>query len=220
MENILYRIEKIAHNEGIKITALERKIGASKGVLSRAIANGTDIQYKWVQKIVENYPQYSTNWLLTGKGEMLKLMSEGEIQQHDKEVADGKWHTGSVSQYIADSDEYQSLYNKYIVAVQELESKNNASAPEDKKNNDDKFSLNTLLKAINNLSEAALINANANLESAKASVVNANANLKNAEASMKNAEANERYGKNMEKMLNLLSIEDGFLEKKELCQEI
>ena len=72
MENILGRIEKIAYNEGIKITALERKIGASKGVLSRAIANGTDIQSKWVQKIVENYPQYSTDWLLTGNDQMLK----------------------------------------------------------------------------------------------------------------------------------------------------
>jgi hypothetical protein len=72
MENILERIKKISINEGISITSLESKIGASKGVLSRAIANSTDIQYKWIQIIVENYPQYSTEWLLTGKGEMLK----------------------------------------------------------------------------------------------------------------------------------------------------
>jgi len=70
--NILDRIEKISNNEGIKITAFERNIGASKGVLSRAITNGTDIQYKWVQKIVENYPHYSTEWLITGQGPMLK----------------------------------------------------------------------------------------------------------------------------------------------------
>lgn len=72
MENILYRIELLAKNEGITITALERKIGASKGVLSRALNNNTDIQAKWIQSIVENYPQYSPEWLFTGKGSMLK----------------------------------------------------------------------------------------------------------------------------------------------------
>ncbi|MDR0688047.1 MAG: hypothetical protein LBF55_05080, partial [Prevotellaceae bacterium] len=49
-----------------------KKIGASKGVLSRALANGTDIQAKWLQRIVENYPQYSSRWLLTGQGAMLR----------------------------------------------------------------------------------------------------------------------------------------------------
>lgn len=72
MESILIRIKKIADSQMVTITALERAIGASKGVLSRALQNNTDIQAKWVQLIVDNYPQYSAEWLLTGKGEMLK----------------------------------------------------------------------------------------------------------------------------------------------------
>ena len=72
MGNILSRIQEIASNEGLTIGAMERSIGASKGVLSRAINNGTDIQAKWLNTIVENYPQYSAEWLLTGKGDMLK----------------------------------------------------------------------------------------------------------------------------------------------------
>ena len=56
---------------------MERTIGASKGVLSRAINNGTDIQAKWLSIIVENYPRYSTGWLLTGLGTMLKDDSNG-----------------------------------------------------------------------------------------------------------------------------------------------
>lgn len=72
MGNILSRIQEIASNEGITIGAMERTIGASKGVLSRAINNGTDIQAKWLSIIVENYPRYSTGWLLTGAGSMLK----------------------------------------------------------------------------------------------------------------------------------------------------
>jgi len=72
MESILSRIRQIAENENITVTSFEKKIGASKGVLSRAMSNNTDIQTKWIEKIVENYPQYNPEWLLTGKGEMLK----------------------------------------------------------------------------------------------------------------------------------------------------
>ena len=52
MAKILENISVLAEKEGITIGALEKKIGASKGVLSRAIANGTDIQAKWIQAIV------------------------------------------------------------------------------------------------------------------------------------------------------------------------
>ena len=76
MGNILSRIQEIALNEGISIGALERSIGASKGVLSRAINNGTDIQSKWISTLVENYPQYSPAWVLTGEGNMLKEKKE------------------------------------------------------------------------------------------------------------------------------------------------
>lgn len=72
MCKILPRIQQIAQHEGITIGAMERSIGASKGVLSRAIANGTDIQAKWIEAIVENYPRYSEEWLLTGRGAILK----------------------------------------------------------------------------------------------------------------------------------------------------
>lgn len=77
MKTILTRIQEITSNERMTIGAMERSIGASKGVLSRAISNGTDIQSKWIQIIVENYPRYSPEWLLTGKGNMLK----GAIEQ-------------------------------------------------------------------------------------------------------------------------------------------
>lgn len=83
MGNILSRIQEIASNEGITIGAMERTIGASKGVLSRAINNGTDIQAKWLSIIVENYPRYSTGWLLTGAGSMLKNDLKG-IQTADE----------------------------------------------------------------------------------------------------------------------------------------
>lgn len=83
MAKILENIVKIAELEGITIGALERSIGASKGVLSRAIGNGTDIQAKWLVEIVENYPRYSADWLLTGQGNMFKSEAAPPPQSSD-----------------------------------------------------------------------------------------------------------------------------------------
>ena len=66
-DTLLNRIETLAEREGISVYELEKRIGASKGTISRAIKNGTDIQAKWVCKIAELFPSLSTRWLLTGK---------------------------------------------------------------------------------------------------------------------------------------------------------
>ena len=86
MNNILDRFLEIANNEGITITKLETILGMSKGVLSRAIKKETDIQAKWISILVENYPRYSTEWLLTGKGEMLKTVEVDNAVVSDIEV--------------------------------------------------------------------------------------------------------------------------------------
>ncbi|TWI17502.1 hypothetical protein [Sphingobacterium siyangense] len=72
MSSILKRIKIVADREGMSVSAFEATIGASKGVFTRALANGTDIQSKWLINLVEKYPQYSSEWLLKGEGEMLK----------------------------------------------------------------------------------------------------------------------------------------------------
>ena len=84
MSSILKRIKAIAVYENISLTALEAAIGASKGVFSRALANGTDIQSKWLVKLIENYPHYSPEWLLTGKGEVKRLDIAREMSENYK----------------------------------------------------------------------------------------------------------------------------------------
>ena len=117
METILHRIQQIAINEGIKITAFEKIIGASKGVLSRAINNGTDIQAKWLQAIVENYPQYSEAWLITGKGSMLKENPqkdpEPDIQiLHHPKVPDKKVEQQAIKLYdVAAAANLRTLFD-------------------------------------------------------------------------------------------------------------
>lgn len=81
MENVLSRIKIIADNEGITLTMLEKNIGASKGVLTKALAKNTDIQSKWVTLVAENYPHYSAKWILTGKGPMRLEKDENQDEK-------------------------------------------------------------------------------------------------------------------------------------------
>lgn len=147
MCKILPRIKLLAEHEGITIGALERIIGASKGVLSRAISNGTDIQSKWLQAIVENYPQYSAQWLLTGTGEMLSKASAGiphhlvdtdpttgknyipptaplDAQPHDKFPQDSSVITSLVTTIQTQAEEIGKLKER----IAQLEREKNVSA--------------------------------------------------------------------------------------------
>ena len=122
MNNILENIRSIAANEGISITKLELQIGASKGVLSRAIGKKTDIQSKWILKIVENYPQYSCDWLIKNEGAMIKqnLQSGQSITEKEinyKELAESRKET-------IESMKREILYlEQKLIAAKEMEPK-------------------------------------------------------------------------------------------------
>ena len=68
MKEILRAFKKIAEIEGMSLSKLEEELGASKGVFSGAYKNDTTINLKWVVALVERYPQYDANWILTQKG--------------------------------------------------------------------------------------------------------------------------------------------------------
>lgn len=109
MDSLLNRISELARLEGISIGALEKKIGASKGVLSRAIQNNTDIQAKWVTKIVENYPMYSANWLLSGEGDVIR----GRVQNYENK-SEEKRSTRNVPVYDLEATAgFVSIYKDY-----------------------------------------------------------------------------------------------------------
>lgn len=117
MKSILEVFIKISENEGVKITQLEEKIGASKGVLSRAIKNNSDIQAKWLLKLVENYPQYNEQWLLTGEGEMLKNVPAPEPALQESHAGADRY-TASLEKQIAlleKNNALQERENTYLL---------------------------------------------------------------------------------------------------------
>lgn len=120
MSNILQRISQVSEIEGVTISKIEQKIGASKGVLYKAIQKNTDIQSKWLVAFVENFPQYSVEWILTGKGEMFV----GE-----KTVATGLAASSKKDEFIKQLEASKELYKKQYeslkseIALRDLENK-------------------------------------------------------------------------------------------------
>ena len=64
METILNRIGQLADNEVLKYRNLNEKLVQVRGFI-KSYCKNTDIQAKWLQIIVENYPKYSCEWLLS-----------------------------------------------------------------------------------------------------------------------------------------------------------
>ena len=54
MINLGERLKMLCLNEGTTPTELERLIGASKGVISRAVSRGTNVNSKWLIAIAEH----------------------------------------------------------------------------------------------------------------------------------------------------------------------
>jgi phage repressor protein C with HTH and peptisase S24 domain len=83
MSQIINRLQEYILSKNISTRQLEIAIGASNGAISRAFKNGTDIQSKWISKVVDTYSDLDVNWLITGEGEMIKGSDLNVTQRGD-----------------------------------------------------------------------------------------------------------------------------------------
>ena len=82
MNNFSYRIKQIIDYKQLSTRQFEQKIGSSNGVISKILLKNTDLSGIWLSKIIEKFPEVSSEWLLTGEGEMLKCV-ENFKQKND-----------------------------------------------------------------------------------------------------------------------------------------
>lgn len=66
------RLKKYIDYKGISLHAFETAIGASNGHISRQIKTSGNLGSIFIERILEKFPDLNPEWLLTGKGEMLK----------------------------------------------------------------------------------------------------------------------------------------------------
>lgn len=76
MSKIIERISQIIDYKSISTRAFELKIGASNGMIGRAVLKKSDISAEWLSKIIEIYPDINAQWLLSGDGAMIAEQTE------------------------------------------------------------------------------------------------------------------------------------------------
>lgn len=83
---ILDRIKLYIDAKGISISAFEKSVGMSNASFSKAIKNNGAIGTDKLENILSVYSDLSSEWLLTGKGNMLKGEEVSTISMDPKKV--------------------------------------------------------------------------------------------------------------------------------------
>jgi len=79
-ENTLKRIKQYIDLKGIKVSVFEREIGMSNGSFASQLKNDKTIGVDKLEKILRVYTDINIAWLLTGKGNILKVDVLNETQ--------------------------------------------------------------------------------------------------------------------------------------------
>ncbi|MCF2443629.1 helix-turn-helix domain-containing protein [Dyadobacter sp. CY345] len=74
---IVKRIKQYIDYEGIRISAFEKEVGFSNGAFASQVRNNKTIGSDKLENILKRYPRISSEWLLTGEGDMLKGFEDG-----------------------------------------------------------------------------------------------------------------------------------------------
>lgn len=72
MKNIVTRLKEYLDFKGISVSVAEKTIGISNASLSKPFNNKTSIKTDTLESFLNSYSEISSEWLLTGKGKMLK----------------------------------------------------------------------------------------------------------------------------------------------------
>lgn len=68
---VVKRIEEFAKATKKSILSIEKQIG-TRSTIQNAIDNDSNLGYKWITKILDTYPDLNAEWLMRGRGEMLR----------------------------------------------------------------------------------------------------------------------------------------------------
>jgi phage repressor protein C with HTH and peptisase S24 domain len=91
----LQRIKEYIDYKGITNQNFERKIGFSNGAFATQLKNNRTIGVDKLENILKEFPEISPEWLLTGKGEMLKGNIKSAVLQKPESDTDKKNTAGN-----------------------------------------------------------------------------------------------------------------------------
>ena len=87
MENtIIERIRVILKRENTSQKKLSELSTLSLHTINSVLSRGSNPSAIFLSKLIESFPQYSANWILTGSGDMLMPPTYGNIGEVAKEL--------------------------------------------------------------------------------------------------------------------------------------
>jgi repressor LexA len=98
----IQRVKMLIEDEGISISAFERKVGLSNNSIQTAIKRKANLKDDTIAKILKAYPEISPEWILLGNGTMKRT--------------DINWSGETVNEAAAD---YITLKDELIASLQE-----------------------------------------------------------------------------------------------------
>ena len=84
------RINAILKHYKISASQFADEIGVQRASVSHVISERNKPGFDFIQKIIHTYPSISAEWLITGKGEMLKSKISDTDLFSEMEIADKK----------------------------------------------------------------------------------------------------------------------------------
>ena len=107
--NLKKRLKTFISKKRLKISFFESEIGLSHGYVNSITKNiGNDK----LERIVERFPELNIEWLLLGKGSMLKSIAPGSAVVNEPETP---YYTNTATNTVAKTDKLQEK----IIALQE-----------------------------------------------------------------------------------------------------
>jgi len=84
MDTIAQRIKQFINYKGFSILSFEKQIGAGNNSIGTSIKRNSNLTGDLLSKILKTFPEMNAEWLLVGKGTMLK---ETETITHKETTA-------------------------------------------------------------------------------------------------------------------------------------
>jgi len=72
VEKPIERIRKIIKDKNLSVSAFEKKIGMSNNSIQVALKRNANLKDDTLNHVLAAFPDISAEWLLTGKGEMIR----------------------------------------------------------------------------------------------------------------------------------------------------
>jgi ferritin-like metal-binding protein YciE len=70
MDTLAKRLDAIIEDTTLSVRAFEAIVGVTNGSFQKVLKNGSDTLTENIRKIFLAYPEYSIDWLITGRGSM------------------------------------------------------------------------------------------------------------------------------------------------------